>query len=84
MIYEEMLARQQAEANGLAHQRQCPHCHQHLSLLDALSMVRGHGYSYHIRIQLPNGELGLIPERDFSPQTMLWAEIEPEIEEKTQ
>ncbi len=72
--HEEALADQQARARRLARQRECPHCHQPITRLDALSMVRGDGVVYSVRIRLPDGRVVPIDERQFSPQSMRWAD----------
>jgi len=76
MTHEQTLAQQQQRATQLARDRRCPHCQERLSLLEALSLVRGHGYSYFVAIKLPDDQVGLVRERDFNPQTMLWADDE--------
>ena len=67
------LERQREHAKTLSTQRACPHCHQPISELDALCLVRGHGTRYYVPIRLPDGSKTLIREGDFNPQTMLWA-----------
>ena len=67
------LADQQKRAHRLSEGRRCSHCRHRITLLDALSMVRGHGYRYHVRVVLPDGQTVLVEEREFNPQTMLWA-----------
>lgn len=74
MTYYDALTAQQDRARQLADRKCCPHCAVAVPLLDALSIVRGHGSEYFVRIQLPDGQMALVPERDFSPQTMLWAD----------
>ena len=71
--HDQALADQQGRAVQLVRERSCPHCHKPISLLDALSVVRGHGQTYHVKIKLPDGSTTYIRERDFNPQTMLWA-----------
>jgi len=71
--HDQGLIEQQKRAVILAEDRRCPHCKSVITLLDALSMVRGHGYMYHVKIALPGGKCIAVPERDFNPQTMLWA-----------
>lgn len=77
MDYESALSDQARRARTLADDRRCPHCHGLISLLDALSMVRGHGVVYYIKILLRNGDVAAIPEPQFSPQAMLWGDDEP-------
>jgi hypothetical protein len=72
LAHSEVLAAQQARARQLSNDRRCPHCAQSLSLLDVLSMARGHGYVYYVRVQLPDGRRVLVEEPAFNPQTMLW------------
>lgn len=72
--YSDALDLQQRRALELSQTRACPHCQGTISLVDALSMVRGHGWSLYVTIQLHNGELRPIRERDFNPQTMLLAD----------
>ena len=72
--YEKLLALQQERAHRLARQRQCPHCHQPITRLDAIAMVRGDGVMYPVRVRLADGRIVLIDERQSSPQTMLWAD----------
>jgi len=72
-VYRQRLRDQQSRALALSQEHCCPHCRKPIALVDALSMVRGHGYAYHVTIQLPDGTRVPIPERDFSPQTMLLA-----------
>ncbi len=43
-----------------------------LWILEALCMVRGHGYRYSVRIALSDGGTVLVDEADFNPQTILW------------
>ncbi len=43
-----------------------------IALLEALWMVRGHGYRYSVKIALSDGRTVLVDEADFNPQTMLW------------
>lgn len=74
--YDDRLAAQRDRAIQLARHRECPHCGAPLSLLDALSIVRGSGVSYYVRVGLPSGDRTLIRERDFNPQTMVWADDE--------
>lgn len=74
MNHQQNLAAQQHHARLLGVQRRCPHCGEALSLLDALCIVRGLGFRYFIRIMLPDGSPALMEERDFNPQTMLWAD----------
>lgn len=74
MTHDEALAAQATCARELAQHRRCPHCAALMPLLDALSIVRGHGWRYFVRIQLPDGHTALVPEGDFNPQTMLWAD----------
>lgn len=71
--YELILRDQQQRALRLVCERRCPHCHGSITLLDALCMVRGHGAVYYLNIQLPDGTIVPMQERDFSPQTMLLA-----------
>ena len=72
--YELILKDQQQRALQLVRGLRCPHCHASIPLLDALCMVRGHGYVYYLNIQLPDGTIVPMRERDFSPQTMLVAD----------
>ena len=72
--FEAALAEQQHRARRLAANRTCPHCRAPISLLDALSLVRGHGYRYELKIRLSDGRVAFVREGDFNPQTMLWAE----------
>lgn len=72
--HEQALADQRHRAEQLSTERRCPHCRTPISLLDALAMVRGHGWAYHVRIALPDGRTLFVEERDFNPQTMLWAD----------
>ena len=73
MAYDEALAKQQERAEQLSKDRHCPHCARPITLLDVLSMARGHGTVYYVRIELRSGTRMLIREGDFNPQTMLWA-----------
>lgn len=75
--YCDALKLQQKRAALLSKTKACPHCHSAISMLDALSMVRGHGWSLYVTIQLENGDRQPVPERDFNPQTMLVAEACP-------
>lgn len=74
--YSEALELQRSRAMMLSNMKACPHCQSAISLLDMLSMVRGHGWSLFVTIQLENGERQAIRERDFNPQTMLLAETD--------
>jgi glutaredoxin len=71
--HDQKLIEQQRRAVILSTDRRCPHCKGAITLLDALSMVRGHGYTFYVTITLPSGKGITVPERDFNPQTMLWA-----------
>jgi hypothetical protein len=73
-VYQRLLEAQQTRALQLSKDRRCPHCNGALTLWDALAMVRGQGYSYHVTIQLSDGTRVPILERDVNPQTMLLAE----------
>lgn len=72
--FETRLAEQGARALRLARDRRCPHCQNPIALLDALSLVRGAGYRYEVKITLPDGRVAFVREGDFNPQTMLWAD----------
>ncbi len=72
--YELRLKEQQAHALRLSQERACPHCHESISMLDSLCLVRGSGYTYDLNIQLPDDTIVPMRERDFNPQTMLLAE----------
>lgn len=74
IAHDEALMRQQERARQLAHERRCPHCRQPITRLDAIALVRGDGVTYPVRIELVDGRVVLIDERQFSPQTMLWAD----------
>ncbi len=73
--YGETLAAQQQRAKILVNTRCFPHCQRPVGLLDALCLVRGHGVTYYLRIRLPDGTIVPVRERDFNPQTMLWADV---------
>ncbi len=70
--YEQALDDQKERAVNLAKGRQCSHCGEAITLLEALCMVRGHGYRYSVKITLSDGRTVLLDEADFNPQTMLW------------
>ena len=72
--FDQALDDQKKRAIGLARAQRCPHCSEPIGLLDALCMVRGHGYRYSVNITLPDGSVVLMDESDFNPQTMLWAD----------
>ena len=72
--HDEALAAQAARARWLVKHRRCPHCDEPISRIDALSMVRGHGYCVYVRIRLSDGSPWLIQETQFNPQTMLWSD----------
>lgn len=74
VTHEQALSAQRERALRLAQSSACPHCHGPLSLLDALSVVRGFGYVRRLMVQMPDGGVVLLDERDFNPQTMLLAE----------
>ncbi len=70
--YDQALNDQKERATQLAKDRRCSHCGEAIALLEALSMVRGHGYRYSVRIALSDGTTIFMDEADFNPQTMLW------------
>jgi hypothetical protein len=73
MDYDAALSAQADRAQALVKDRRCSHCDGQISLIDALSMVRGHGFVYYIKILLRDGTVMAIEERDFSPVSMLWS-----------
>lgn len=72
--YDQALNDQKERAIQLAKDRRCSHCGEAIALLEALCMVRGHGYRYSVKIGLSDGRIVLVDEADFNPQTMLWAD----------
>ena len=70
--YDQALNDQKERAIRLAKDRRCSHCGEAITLLEALCMVRGHGYRYSVKITLSDGRTVLVDEADFNPQTMLW------------
>ncbi len=70
--YDQALNDQKERAIQLAKDRRCSHCGEAIALLEALCMVRGHGYRYSVKIALSDGGTVLVDEADFNPQTMLW------------
>ena len=78
MTHDQLLAAQRGRAVNLATTRSCPHCARPITLLDALAMVRGHGYRYDVKIILPDGLPMFVEAGDFNPKTMLWGETEYE------
>jgi hypothetical protein len=70
--HDQALDDQKERAIQLAKDRRCSHCGEAIALLEALSMVRGHGYRYSVRIALSDGTTIFMDEADFNPQTMLW------------
>jgi hypothetical protein len=69
------LTQQQQHAMELSRTRECPCCGHEVSLLDALCMVRGHGYRFYVRVIAPDGAAVFVDEQDFNPQTMLWGDV---------
>ena len=72
--YTTALAQQQARAKSLSRSRQCPHCAAPIARLDAISLMHGNSVAYKVRVRLADGSIVLVDSRQFSPQTMLWAD----------
>jgi len=67
---------EKARSLDLVRNRQCPHCHEQVSLSDAISMIQGDGWRRAAVIEADGGIRMVLDIDQINPQTM--RVIEPE------
>jgi len=50
--------------------QQCPRCHARLTLLEAIKILHGTGFTRMVMVRPPGGEIGLLEAGKVNPNTV--------------